>query len=249
MARASRGKDLFEYGNPTPDMEIRMRSNVCTLILAAASLAPSALLAQPLVPAAGGATITATAPGKGVAERVAQITASVEAVDSAKRTVTLKGPAGDTVTLPVGSEVPNFDRIRVGDLVVVRYLEALTLELKKRGTAELVRTDRDVTEKVPPDERPAAIDAREVHVVADVIAVDALTQTVRLRGPTRVVDLRVQDPEQFKLVAVGDQVEATYTEAVAISVEADAEPQRRHEERGGRMLASGVGIRSSLGPA
>src|SRR5260370_1044969 len=68
---------LLEYGNPTPDMELRMRSNVCTLILAAASLAPSALLAQPLDPAAGGATITATAPGKGVAERVAQITASV----------------------------------------------------------------------------------------------------------------------------------------------------------------------------
>jgi hypothetical protein len=40
-------------------MEIRMRSNVCTLILAAASLAPSALLAQPLGPA-GGATIDPT---------------------------------------------------------------------------------------------------------------------------------------------------------------------------------------------
>jgi len=54
---------------------------------------------------------------------------------------------------------------------------------------------------------------------------DPLTQTVRLRGPTRVVDLRVDDPEQFKLVAVGDQVEATYTEAVAISVEPAGEPQ------------------------
>ncbi len=124
-----------------------MRSNVCTLILAAASLAPSALLAQPLDLAARGATITATAPGTGVAERVAQLTASVEAVDSAKRTVTLKGPAGDILTLAVGSEVQNFDQIRVGDLLVVRYLEALTLELKKRGTAKRERTERDVTEK------------------------------------------------------------------------------------------------------
>jgi hypothetical protein len=206
-------------------MEIQMRNNVCTLILAAASLAPSALLAQPLEPAAGGATITATAPGRGIAERVAQITASVEAVDSAKRTVTLKGPAGDIVTLPVGPEVQNFDQIRVGDLVVVRYLDALTLELKKHGTATRERTDRDVTERARPGERPAAIDAHEVHVVADVIAVDPLTQTVRLRGPTRVVDLRVDDPEQFKLVEVGDQVEATYTEAVAISVEPAGEPQ------------------------
>ena len=202
-----------------------MRSNVCTLILAAASLAPSALLAQQLDPAAGGATIVATAPGKGVAERVEQIIASVEAVDAAKRTVTLKGPGGDIVTLPVGPEVQNFDQIQVGDLVVVRYLEALALELKKRGTAKRERTERDVTARALPGERPAAIDAHEVHVVADVIAIVPQTQTVRLRGPTRVVDLRIHDPEQFKLVAVGDQVEATYTEAVAISVEPAGQPQ------------------------
>ncbi len=225
MAHTSRSKDSLEYGNPTPDMELRMRSNVCTLILAAASLAPSALLAQPLDLAAGGATIIVTAPGAGVAERVAQITASVQAIDSAKRTVTLKGPAGDIVTLAVGSEVQNFDQIQVGDLVVVRYLEALTLELKKRGTAKRERTERDVTERARPGERPAAVEAHEVHVVADVIALDPQTQTVTLRGPTRVVDLRVHDPEQFKLVAVGDQVEATYTEAVAISVEPAGEPQ------------------------
>jgi len=200
-----------------------MRSNVCTLILAAASLAPSALLAQPIDPAADAATIIATAPGKGAVERVAQITASVEAVDSAKRTVTLKGPAGDIVVLAVGSEVQNFDRIRAGDLVMVRYLDALTLELRKRGTALRERNDRDVTDRAPPGERPGAIAAHEVHVVADVIGVDPLTRTVRLRGPTRVVDLRVDDPEQFKLVAVGDQVEATYTEAVVISVEPASE--------------------------
>jgi len=205
-------------------MEIQMRSKVRALILAAASLAPSALLAQPL-DAAAGAIIIATAPGEGVAERVAQVTALVEAVDSAKRTVTLKGPAGNIVTLPVGPEVQNFDEIRVGDLVVVSYFEALTLELEKSGTALRERTERGVTERALPGERPIAIGAREVHVVADVIAVDPLTQTVRLRGPTQVVDLRVHDPEQFKLVAVGDQVEATYTEAVAFSVEPATKPQ------------------------
>ena len=202
-----------------------MRSNVCTLILAAASLAPSALLAEPLDPAGGGATIVATPPGTGVAERVAQISASIEAVDYAKRIVTLKGPGGDSVTLEIGPEVQNFDQIRVGDLVVVRYLEALALELKKRGTAKRERTDSDVTQRALPGERPARIDAQEVHVVTDVIAVFPQTQIVRLRGPTRVVDLRVRDPEQFERVAVGDQVEATYTEAVAISVEPAGEPQ------------------------
>ena len=44
-------------------------------------------------------------------------------------------------------------------------------------------------------------------------------QTVTLRGPERTIDLRVRDPNQFKLVKVGDQVQATFTHAVAISVE------------------------------
>ena len=39
-----------------------------------------------------------------------------------------------------------------------------------------------------------------------------------LKGPKHTVDLRVRDPKQFALIAKGDQVQATYTEAVAIAV-------------------------------
>jgi hypothetical protein len=41
---------------------------------------------------------------------------------------------------------------------------------------------------------------------------------VTLRGPKRTVDVKVRDPEQFKLIAKGDQIEATYTEAIAVAV-------------------------------
>jgi hypothetical protein len=47
----------------------------------------------------------------------------------------------------------------------------------------------------------------------------AATQTATLRGPNRTVTLRVPDPKQFQMIAVGDQVQITYTEAVAVSVE------------------------------
>jgi len=59
-----------------------------------------------------------------------------------------------------------------------------------------------------------------VTVTASVIALDPPTQTVTLKGPKQTVDVKVADPEQFKRISVGDQVEATYTEALAISVEA-----------------------------
>ncbi|MGA8031205.1 MAG: hypothetical protein WCB48_02335, partial [Casimicrobiaceae bacterium] len=69
-----------------------------------------------------------------------------------------------------------------------------------------------------PGEAPAAVGGRQVTVVGDVVGLDPATQTVTVRGPHRTVELDVRDPEQFKLIALGDQIEATYTEAVAVSV-------------------------------
>lgn len=195
------------------------------LFLSAALVAAASVPAFAQKPDASGATSTKTAPGKGTTANVARITASVEAVDAAARTVTLKGPRGNVVVLPVGPEVKNFERIKVGDFVVVRYLQALTLELKKGGKELRQRTEREESAAAQPGERPAAGAARKITVVADVIAVDPKKMTVTLRGPKRTVDLKVRDPEQIKLVKVGDQVEATYTEAVAISVEPAPKPK------------------------
>ena len=94
-----------------------------------------------------------------------------------------------------------------------------SIELKKGGNAPVSRTDREMAGAAKPGDKPAGGVGRQVHVVADVVALDAATQTVTLRGPKQTVELNVRDPAQFKLVAVGDQVEATYTEAMALSVE------------------------------
>jgi hypothetical protein len=61
---------------------------------------------------------------------------------------------------------------------------------------------------------------RTITGIADVVAVDPPASTISLKGPQgNVVVLDVKNPDQFKVVKVGDQVEVTYTEAVALSVE------------------------------
>jgi hypothetical protein len=75
------------------------------------------------------------------------------------------------------------------------------------------------SERAAPGQRPGVEAVRRVTVVANVLALDPATQTVTLRGPERIVDLRVRDPEQFGLVEVGDQVRAEFTEALAVSME------------------------------
>jgi hypothetical protein len=79
---------------------------------------------------------------------------------------------------------------------------------------------REEAAKAKPGEKPAAAGARQVTVIADVVAVDPVKSTISLKGPQgKVVTLNVQNPDQFKVVKKGDQVEATYTEALALSVE------------------------------
>jgi len=81
------------------------------------------------------------------------------------------------------------------------------------------RVESESAARAPAGGKPGAAAVRRVTVVADVVAVNTRAQTVTLRGPEHTVDLRVRDPNQLKLVKVGDQVQATFTDAVAISVE------------------------------
>ncbi|MDH4114880.1 MAG: hypothetical protein OEU89_05365 [Burkholderiaceae bacterium] len=187
-------------------------------IVAAALLA---LMALPAVaqPASGAVVAKDSQPGKVTLVEAVRIVATVAAIDKASRQVTLKGQEGDSMVLTAGPEVKNFDQIKVGDSVVARYIQSLTLELKKGAAGVRERVESGGVAAAKPGERPAGAAAREVKVTGDVIAVDAKKQTVKVKGPKRTFDLSVKDPEQFKLVKVGDQIEGTYVEAVAVSVE------------------------------
>jgi hypothetical protein len=67
----------------------------------------------------------------GVVVDTTEVTATVEAIDYAKRTVTLKGPQGGTRTLKVDPSVKRFNEVKAGDQVVVRVTEALAISVRK----------------------------------------------------------------------------------------------------------------------
>jgi hypothetical protein len=177
----------------------------------------AAAVALPVMAQTEGAVV-GKGPGIVTAAQTVNLTATIVAIDSATRSITLKDPKGKEITLTVGPEVKNFAQMKVGDEVNAGYVEALTLELKKGGGKVVARTEQAGAATAKPGERPAGRGGRQVTIVADVVDVNPATQTITLRGPQRTVELKVRDPEQFKLVAKGDQVEATYTEAVAIEV-------------------------------
>jgi hypothetical protein len=193
-----------------------MKSQFVLLMIAAACAATPAM-AQQLK--AEGAAAASSSPGKAQVARAIKVSATVSAIDKATRTLTLKDAAGKEFPVVAGSEVRNFDQITVGSEVVVGMMQALALELKKGPGGAPTMVESADSARAASGAQPGAVAARKVTVTADVIALDAKTQTATLKGPKQTVDLKVPDPKQFKMIAVGDQVQATYTEALAISVE------------------------------
>jgi len=187
------------------------------LLMIAAACAASPAMAQQLK--AEGAAAASSSPGKAQVARAVKVSATVSAIDKASRTITLKDAAGKEFPVVAGSEVRNFDQITVGSEVVVGMMQALALELKKGPGGAPTMVESADAARAASGAQPGAVAARKVTVTADVIALDAKTQTATLKGPKQTVDLKVPDPKQFKMIAVGDQIQATYTEALAISVE------------------------------
>ena len=206
------------------------------LPLVVAAVVSTFALVQPVGAQTGTAAVT-SAPGKvGVAQAV-EVSATITAIDKATRGITLKGPQGDEVKVVAGPEVRNFDQLKVGDVVQLKFLESLVLELKKGGGLKVEKTEMAGGVRAKPGETPGGAVGRQVTVVGDVIKLDAATQTVTVKGPERTINLKVRDPEQFKLVAVGDQIQATYTEAVAVGVTPVSKPAAKaapkKEKKGG----------------
>ena len=159
-------------------------------------------------------------PGKAVATSTTTASAVIVAIDATNRIVTLKTASGKTVEVVAGPEVKNFDQLKVGQKVKAGYSEALSLELKKGGGKPLTITETGGAASAAAGAKPGAAGARQVTVLADVVKVDTKAHLVTLKGPGgNSVDLHVEDPEQLKNIKKGDQVEAVYTEAVAVTVE------------------------------
>lgn len=67
----------------------------------------------------------------GLMAETIELTGNVESVDSKKRTITVKGPAGNVRTFKVDKAVKNFGQIKKGDQVVLRFTEAVALSVVK----------------------------------------------------------------------------------------------------------------------
>jgi Cu/Ag efflux protein CusF len=149
------------------------------------------------------------------------VTATVEAIDTAKRELTLKGPEGNVVVMEVPESVKRFSEIKVGDQLTVKYTEALLVDVHKAdASAKLGMTTEAGLEKTP-GAKPAGVLTRTSTATVEVASVDAKAPSITVReADGNTVSFRVRDPKKLDGVNPGDKLVVTYKEAVAVSVTA-----------------------------
>jgi len=185
----------------------------------------AAILSMPL---AAFATDEKPAPEKKKARTIAEMKviehAIVKAVDMKKRMVTLEMADGTTHELVVDNKVKKLDKVEVGDTVKVNYKEAITVRLKKTKVEPSITVDESAA-RDQASVKPKGSAKRQVTIIATIDKIFDNGTAVTLRSPNgNTIDARVTNPENLAKikkgeVKEGDQVEITYTQALAISVE------------------------------
>ena len=172
--------------------------------------------AQESAPAAG-----SDGGGGGVrAATVLTIHGKIAAVDEAKKLVTLEAN-GKKVTFQVDNPY-NLKNSKVGDPVVVRYYEVVSVRKLKKGEevpsvslTEGIETAKSGT--------PGAVAEQKATVLVTVADVDADNGTVTIKGPDGSTEkVKARDPRVLKHLKAGDQLVVTVTRATAIAIEKEA---------------------------
>jgi len=163
------------------------------------------------------ATPAAAPRGEAVVATI-EVTATVTSINHETRAVTLKKEDGTEVSFVASEDVQNLPQVQVGDVLHVVYAEALAYEVRKGGTAAAPMT-AVAGGAAELGQRPAGALARQTTATVAIIAIDPQVPSVTFQGPagnTRTI--KVLHPEKLEGVRVGDTVDVTFTEALAIKV-------------------------------
>ncbi len=179
--------------------------------------------------AAAAVLITATSCAPSVdTSQTTTVVGVVETVDPVSRELLLRGnggaQSGALLSMIVGAHVQRLNEIRPGDRVTVTYYQALAAQVVTVFTGKPSPGFQEATtSRNDTAQRPGGEVTRVRQGRVAITAVDPAENTVSFVGPGNIVrTVKAKNAEVQGLIRrlkVGDQVDITYEEALAISVE------------------------------
>jgi Cu/Ag efflux protein CusF len=143
---------------------------------------------------------------------------TIEAIDHAGRIVTLKDKDGLFEELWCGPEVQRFDALKVGDKVTFQYRESLVSAISRPAAGAAAKPAGAAITRAPGG-KPGGTIAQQMTVTVTIAAIDAKTPAVTITNDRgQKMSFRVENAKNLEGYKVGDKVEITYTQALAISV-------------------------------
>ena len=163
----------------------------------------------------------AAPPSGTVSEESVTATATVRKVDMKTRHVTLRREDGKDFVIVAGPDVQNLAQVKKGDVVTLTYKESIAYEVLEAAKAKQPGASAKTSvSRAPLGEKPSGTVSDTVTVRVTITGIDKNNGTVTLRdahGNSNVV--KVKDPTKLDHVKVGDLVDISYTEALAVKVE------------------------------
>ena len=151
--------------------------------------------------------------------KTSRINATVTAIDTARRKVSLVTRKGEKFAVTAGPEVENFNRIRIGDQLNVTYTEEVVVRMAKPGE-KIEDGGEAVFDIAPKNSKPGVMTSETYQVTATVTTIDQKKRKATLQfpdGSTKKFDVRKDvDLTRHK---VGEKVVIRTTETFAIKME------------------------------
>lgn len=160
----------------------------------------------PVVAAAEGVTFTAQA--------------KITALDQKTRSITVQADDGSTWSFKVDKKVQNFDKVKVGDVIVVKGFAAVAVALKgpKSGPAGAEVDEAFV--KSAKGQLPAGAVVEQVTLQGKIKAIDTKAPSVTFEGPGgKVTTVKAKNAKALEGLQAGDDITVTILEGLAIAVE------------------------------
>jgi len=150
-----------------------------------------------------------------VVTRESTMKARVESIERSARLVNLRDEINTIQSIYVDPSVKAFDQLRPGDMVTVRYVESVVVQVRRDAKP---RQETDTTEEARKAGKTDVF--QQVNAIVTVESIDTQGQTLTYRTHDNRKAMHVVfDKKLLDGLRPGDRIEVTLTRARAISVQ------------------------------
>lgn len=165
--------------------------------------------------------------------RTKSVTGTVQAVSQTDRDLVVLTSDGNRVVIEAPGNLSNFDRVHPGDQILVTYHEGLVAAVNRARSRRNQNPEQNVTTasgRTPAGEAPTKAVGHAIETNVRIVNTDPAAGTVTFTRPdgiTRTLSVENKDALRFiKQLRPADEVQVTYREAAAVSIQPVAAVRR-----------------------